>query len=178
MEGSITATRTLEQFFQSYREDVIGQEALIPLGDGSFRRLLYADWIASGRNYRPIEERMVAEILPLVANTHTETNTTGGAMTYAYRAARERIKQHVNAGPDDVLISAGSGMTRVINKFQRMLGMKWDEEKKRQCGAEERPVVFVTHMEHHSNHTSWLETAATVEIIRPTPSGGVDFYHL
>ena len=28
-----------------------------------------------------------------------------------------------------------------------------------------KPVVFVTHMEHHSNQTSWLETMAKVEVI-------------
>jgi selenocysteine lyase/cysteine desulfurase len=38
----------------------------------------------------------------------------------------------------------------------------------------ERPVVFITHMEHHSNHTSWLETNATVEIIPPSSDGLVD----
>jgi selenocysteine lyase/cysteine desulfurase len=41
-----------------------------------------------------------------------------------------------------------------------------------------RPVVFITHMEHHSNHTSWLETIATVEIIQPTKDGLVDLNYL
>jgi selenocysteine lyase/cysteine desulfurase len=33
-------------------------------------------------------------------------------------------------------------------------------------------------MEHHSNHISWLETIATVEIIRPDTNGHVDLEHL
>ena len=33
-------------------------------------------------------------------------------------------------------------------------------------------------MEHHSNHTSWLETLADVEIIRPDTNGDVDMNHL
>jgi selenocysteine lyase/cysteine desulfurase len=37
-----------------------------------------------------------------------------------------------------------------------------------------RPVVFVTHMEHNSNHISWLETIADVEIIRANENGNVD----
>ena len=37
-----------------------------------------------------------------------------------------------------------------------------------------RPIVFVTHMEHHSNQVSWLETIATVEIIKPDENGNVD----
>jgi selenocysteine lyase/cysteine desulfurase len=36
------------------------------------------------------------------------------------------------------------------------------------CVAErERPVVFITHMEHHSNQTSWYETNADVVVIEP-----------
>jgi len=41
-----------------------------------------------------------------------------------------------------------------------------------------RPVVFITHMEHHSNHTTWLETIADVEIINPNSEGLVDLNHL
>ncbi|GAJ16825.1 unnamed protein product, partial [marine sediment metagenome] len=31
----------------------------------------------------------------------------------------------------------------------------------------DQPVVFVTHMEHHSNHTSWYETIAEVIVLKP-----------
>jgi len=34
-----------------------------------------------------------------------------------------------------------------------------------------RPVVFISHMEHHSNQTSWLETIAKVEVIPPSEDG-------
>jgi hypothetical protein len=34
------------------------------------------------------------------------------------------IKKHVNANSDDVLITDGTGMTGVVNKFQRILGLK------------------------------------------------------
>jgi selenocysteine lyase/cysteine desulfurase len=37
-----------------------------------------------------------------------------------------------------------------------------------------RPVVLITHMEHHSNQTSWLETVADVEVIPPDAQGQVD----
>lgn len=163
----------MEKYFEQFRQHIIGIDQEIPVGNGSSRKILYADWIASGRNYRPIEERILNDIMPLVANTHTEANSTGGAMTHAYRLAKEKIKAHVNAGADDVIITASSGMTRVINKFQRILGVKGG-----QFPEGHRPVVFVTHMEHHSNQTSWLETCAEVEIIQPTPKGEVDFYHL
>jgi selenocysteine lyase/cysteine desulfurase len=75
-----------------------------------------------------------------------------------------------------VIITAGSGMTALINKFQRILGLKVPEQLKEYLNLPEelRPVVFVTHMEHHSNHTSWLETIADVIIIQPDKDGLVD----
>ena len=45
-------------------------------------------------------------------------------MTMAYHHARTIIKKHVNAGKDDVLITDGTGMTGVVNKFQRILGLR------------------------------------------------------
>ena len=116
--------------------------------------------------------------MPLVANTHTETSTTGMAMTHAYHTAQKLIKQHVNAGTDDIIITAGSGMTRMVNKLQRIMGLRWYGNKEGLPPEDKRPVVFITHMEHHSNQTSWLETIATVEIIQPTPDGLIDFNSL
>lgn len=67
-------------------------------------------------------------------------------------------------------------MTGVVNKFQRILGLRLHEKFKDQINLteSERPVVFITHMEHHSNQTSWLETIADVEIIQPDSNGLVD----
>ena len=69
-------------------------------------------------------------------------------------------------------------MTGLVNKFQRMLAMKANQDLNVVPPEEECPVVFITHMEHHSNHTSWLETMATVEIIQPTEDGLVDLSSL
>jgi selenocysteine lyase/cysteine desulfurase len=41
------------------------------------KKIIYADWTASGRLYQPIEEKLLKEIGPYVANTHTETSITG-----------------------------------------------------------------------------------------------------
>ncbi len=47
-----------------------------------------------------------------------------------------------------------------------------------QLPEELRPVVFVTHMEHHSNQTTWLETIADVVILDPDGKGLVDLNNL
>ncbi len=158
----------LEKHFSKFRKNIVGhhQEFETPFG---VRKMVYADWIASGRLYGPIEDKISHSLGPFVGNTHTETSETGLLMTGAYHRSHEIIKKHVNAGPEDVIITAGFGMTAVINKFQRILGLKYCGKRAHQkCLSErERPVVFITHMEHHSNQTSWYETNADVVIVEP-----------
>lgn len=161
-------TTALEKYFEPFRKNIVGidQEFDSPFGR---KKIIYTDWTASGRLYAPIEEKMLKDFGPFVANTHTETSVTGTAMTKAYHEARKIIKKHVNANDSDVLITCESGMTGAINKFQRILGLKIPENIKPHTNIpdEIRPVIFVTHMEHHSNQTSWLETIGTVVVIPP-----------
>jgi selenocysteine lyase/cysteine desulfurase len=167
-----TKETTLEQYFQQFRKNIIGidQEFESPYGS---KKIIYTDWTASGRLYRPIEEKLMNAFGPFVANTHTETTVSGTAMTKAYHHARNIIKKHVNANKNDVLITDGTGMTGVVNKFQRILGIKVPENLKDfiTIPIEKKPVVFISHMEHHSNQTSWLETIADVEVIPSTEDG-------
>jgi len=111
----------LEIYFQQFRENIVGINQTFDTPSG-LKPIIYTDWTASGRLYRPIEEKLLNEFGPFVANTHTETSITGSAMTMAYHKARSIIKQHVKANSDDVLITDGTGMTGVVNKFQRILG--------------------------------------------------------
>lgn len=170
---------SLEQYFAPYRENIVGHRRPF-IGPYGEKEVIYADWTASGRLYRSIEEKMTEVVAPFIGNTHSESNITGGLMTQAYHRAHQIIKQHVNAGPDDVIITAGAGMTAVVNKFQRILGLRVPEQLKPYLKIPEalRPVVFVTHMEHHSNQTSWLETIADVVVIPATSNGLIDVQFL
>jgi len=162
----------LEQYFSQFRKHIVGNQQTFnsPFGE---KEIIYTDWTASGRLYRPIEEKILNDFGPYVANTHTETSTTGAVMTLAYHKARNIIKEHVNASKDDVLITEGSGMTGVINKFQRILGLKINESLQEfaQVPEELKPIVFISHMEHHSNQTSWLETIAEVVVVPCNDAG-------
>jgi selenocysteine lyase/cysteine desulfurase len=166
---------SLEKYFDLFKKNIVGFNATYnsPYGE---QKIIYADWIASGRLYEPIERKMLEQFGPYVANTHTETSETGTLMTHSYHYAQKLIKKHVNAGPNDVLIQAGFGMTSVINKLQRILGLKGcGLLRNKQCLKEmDRPVVFLTHMEHHSNQTSWYETICDVVIIEPDENLLVD----
>ncbi|NVN95185.1 MAG: aminotransferase class V-fold PLP-dependent enzyme [Bacteroidetes bacterium] len=169
----------MESYFEKFRQETIGHNLHFQTPYG-LKKMIYADWVASGRLYAPIERKMAEEIGPYVGNTHTLTSETGTMMTNAYHLALKKIKQHVNSGPNDVIITFGSGMTAVINKLQRILGLKF-------CGNltgkpclkdSERPVVFITHMEHHSNHTSWFATSADVVLLKPDKDLQVDLNEL
>ena len=163
---------SLEKYFNQFRAHIVGidQKFQSPYGE---QDLIYTDWTASGRLYHPIEHKILHKFGPFIANTHTETSTSGAAMTLAYHEARKIIKRHVNANSNDVLITAGSGMTGVVNKFQRILGLKVSENLKEHTNIPEdlRPIVFISHMEHHSNQTSWLETIADVVIVPSNDKG-------
>jgi selenocysteine lyase/cysteine desulfurase len=168
-----TSHSSLEQYFERFRQNTIGQKLRIDTPIGQLP-MLYADWIASGRLYQPIEDKISSVIGPYMANTHTESNTSGRVMTEAYHQARELIKRHVGADEKDVLISSGSGMTSVINKMQRILGLRTHERYRtavRPSSKAETPIVFLTHMEHHSNQTSWLECLVDVEVIPADKQG-------
>ena len=66
------STGSLEAWFAPFRAQVIGHDLHDQQvrGDG---RVVYADWTASGRLYRPIEDYLADVLGPYVANTHTET---------------------------------------------------------------------------------------------------------
>ena len=197
----MAATSTLEKYFEPFRKNIIGSDQVFNAPFGK-KKIVYADWTASGRCYGPIEERMQQDIMPFLANTHTETTVTGTLMTRAYEEAKMIVKQHVHAGEGDVLIFTGSGMTGAVNKLQRILGLRMPERimdyviqsklppiddaegnaikihniftDYLQLDEALKPLVFVTHMEHHSNQTTWLETIASVEIIPCNEAGDVD----
>lgn len=193
-------TSALQDYFQSFRRNIIGIDTSFstPFGE---EKIVYADWTASGRAYKPIEDRIQNNIMPFLGNTHTETTATGMAMTRAYEKSKQIIKNHVNANDNDVLIFAGSGMTGAINKLQRLMGLRLPERivdyvkpgyltetSERENNPPKmqeflhhcldldlrlKPVVFISHMEHHSNQTSWLETIADVEIIPGNSEGNI-----
>jgi selenocysteine lyase/cysteine desulfurase len=158
---------SLEEHFAPFAEDIVGRNAVVDSHHG-VQALIYADWVASGRAYEPIERVIKNMVLPKYGNTHTDDSETGTRTTAIYHESKEYIREHVGGSEDDVVITVGSGMTGAIDRLQRILGFKNDS-----CESllDPKPVVFVTHMEHHSNHTSWLECDVDVVIIAADEDG-------
>ncbi|WP_136468630.1 aminotransferase class V-fold PLP-dependent enzyme [Flagellimonas onchidii] len=158
--------KSYEQYFEKIRNNIIGNSSSFqsPYGE---QKILYADWIAGGRLYGPIEKKISSFVGPMMANTHSFSSETGKASTYAYQHARKLIKKHVNANEEDVLVTTGTGMTGALARLHRLLGIRCPETlgKKIAVPEKDRPVVFISHKEHHSNQVPWMETIADVVMV-------------
>ncbi len=146
---------------QVIHQGVIGRDAVI---DGPFgpRPMIYADYIASGRALRPLEEWVMENVLPWYANSHTGASPCGGPTTRMRRAGRAAIAECVPAGPEHAVIFTGSGATAGINRLVHLLG------------AGPGMTVLIGPYEHHSNILPWRESGAKVIEIAEAATGGPD----
>lgn len=164
---SLTGPRLLERL----REGLIGENAMIE-GPYGRRKLVYADYVASGRALVQVERFVLEEVLPWYANSHTEASHCGMRMTRMRRAARAAIAQAVGADDECAVIFAGSGATAGINRLVRLLDIGGA------AARGEKPLVLIGPYEHHSNILPWRESGAEVVEIGEAPLGGPDLVAL
>jgi selenocysteine lyase/cysteine desulfurase len=168
---------------ETIRAAVVGNDYAVP-GPFGPRRVTYADYTASGRSLAFIEDYIRDVVLPLYANTHTESSGTGLQTTRFREDARRIIKHALNAGDDYVLLFTGSGATGAVAHLIGVLGLRipsrLDDEYA--LGAmipdADRPVVFVGPFEHHSNELPWRESVADVVRIDEDEDGHIDLDQL
>ncbi|MEO5964631.1 MAG: aminotransferase class V-fold PLP-dependent enzyme [Candidatus Limnocylindrales bacterium] len=166
------------------RASVIGDDEAVA-GPYGIRRVTYADYTASGRSLSFIEDYIRDAVLPLYANTHTESSGTGLQTTRFREEARRLVLDGCGGDPDrHAVIFCGSGSTAAINRLVDVLNLRIPANLDDRWGLrghippEARPVVFIGPYEHHSNELPWRESIADVVTIREDRDGYIDLAQL
>lgn len=148
------------------RAGLIGERVPI-MGPFGEKELIYADYTASGRALRQVEDFILNKVLPYYANSHTESSYCGAFITGLREEARTLIGDHVNASDDCSVIFTGSGATSAINRLVALSGVA-------DIAADSPPVILVGPYEHHSNILPWRESGGVVVEIPEGEGGGPD----
>ncbi|MCZ6630237.1 MAG: aminotransferase class V-fold PLP-dependent enzyme [Actinobacteria bacterium] len=169
---------------EKIHDSIIGKDTAVETPFG-LRRVTYADYTASGRSLSFIEDYIRTQVLPMYANTHTETSGTGLQTTRFREDARDIIKSCIGANNDEhAVIFAGNGATGAVDRLIGILGLRIPDslEQEYHLGdaipANRRPVVFVGPYEHHSNELPWRESIADVVEINEDSDGQIDLIEL
>ena len=169
---------------EKIHDSVIGKDTAVETPFG-LRRVTYADYTASGRSLSFIEDYIRTQVLPMYANTHTETSGTGLQTTRFREDARDIIKRCLGANNDEhAVIFAGNGATGAVDRLIGILGLRIPDslEQEYHLGdaipANRHPVVFVGPYEHHSNELPWRESIADVVEINEDADGQIDLTEL
>src|SRR5438105_5320386 len=169
-----------QRLIETIRGSIIGDDDAV-MGPFGLRRVTYADYTASGRSLGFIEDYIRTAVLPLYANTHTESSGTGLQTGRFREEARAIIRDAVGANPNDhVVIFTGSGSTGAINKLVDVLNIRLPADLddrydlRSRIPPEERPVVFIGPYEHHSNELPWRESVVDLVTIPEDIDGRID----
>jgi selenocysteine lyase/cysteine desulfurase len=151
----------------SLAASIIGKGATVhgPLGP---QPLLYADYAASGRALREVEDFVLEHVLPVYANPHTQASHCGRTINALRRSARAEIARFCGADAGDAVIFAGSGATAGLQKLVRLFGADLPDAEGR------RALVLLGPYEHHSNLLPWRESGAEVIELPEGAEGGPD----
>jgi selenocysteine lyase/cysteine desulfurase len=159
------AEMTAPNLIERLRAGTIGEgmEFQTPFGT---RKLVYADYVASGRALRQVETFMLDHVLPIYANSHSEASFCGASITRLREAGRAEIARLCGADARYATIFTGAGATAGLNRAVALLGVP------EALAAGRKVQVFIGPYEHHSNILPWRESGAEVIEITESPNGG------
>ena len=173
-----------DALIERIRASVIGDDEAVA-GPFGIRRVTYADYTASGRALTFVEDWIREAVLPLYANTHTESSGTGLQTTRFREDARAIIRDAVGGTKDrHAVIFTGAGMTGAINLLVGVLELRIPAGLEDRFGLrkhiplDQRPVVFIGPYEHHSNELPWRESIADVVTIGEDQDGRISLERL
>ncbi len=114
---TVTDPQTLSNYIN---ENIIGRDVTF---EGPFgrRKVVYCDYIASGKSLKFIEDFISNEVLTHYGNTHTTTSVTSMQTTLYRHESRDIIRNAVNASEHDSVLFTGHGCTGAVHKLVNAL---------------------------------------------------------
>jgi len=129
------------QLLTSLQANFIGRDTEYPTVDGNRGPRIYLDSAASTLMMGPAYD-VGHEFLEHYASTHSDLHYAARGASLAFEWAHEKVLQFVDASADTYCtFFAGSGATAGFNRMAASLSR----------ARQERDVVLVSEMEHHSN---------------------------
>jgi len=113
-------------------------------------KVIFADYIASGRVSPYIEEWLIKNIYPYYANTHSNASC-GIMMKNEINKTKQQIRQLYNLRPSHQIIFTGNGTTGAINHLTNLIDYK----------KYTKINIYVSVYEHYSNYLPWAEIVKT-----------------
>ena len=161
--------KELEKHFFEFKKNIIG-ELDTQRKNLYGKEILYADWAASGRMYKPIEERIIEQYGPYYSNLHSEGNYISDVMSEEYEKSKKSIKKHFGASDDYFVLARGYGMTAVSVHLVEMF--------KNQGFEPDETVVIMSEYEHNSNFLVWKKMKFIIEILKNEENGQINLNDL
>lgn len=148
------------------RENIVGinETFISPYGR---KKIIYADYTATSRLYKPIERQILNDFAPLNGNTHTNSSRVGMFMTNCYEESLSIINNGINGSRKFTVLPLGGGATSAIYRIIEILNLK--------CGgaSNKNTIVFLSHLEHNSNYLVWIKNGFKVVVVRCGENGKV-----
>lgn len=130
--------------------------------------LVYLDNAATTQKPQAVLDRLMTYYQTENANVHRGVHTLSDRATTQYEAARETVREFINAkSTAEVLFTRGT--TTSLN---------WVADRLGEAVISEGDEILISYMEHHSNLIPWQEvakkTGATLNYIELTADGCLD----
>jgi cysteine desulfurase/selenocysteine lyase len=140
------------QHNSNYASFFIGIDTKVPLLNGSQSRYVNLDNAASTPSLKSAKEA-VENFLPYYSSVHRGNGYKSQLSTHVYETARDAILKFVNANPEEHICIFGKNTTDAINKLAHRFPFN-----------DQRNIVIVSGMEHHSNDLPWRGIAKTIHV--------------
>lgn len=112
------------KYFNLLFNGTIGKNLISKSPFGHETLIIYADYTATGRGFKPIEDYMTNEILPYYANIHSCGVFLADQIQSFRNQSKDVLRKYINANNKNSVIFVGQGATSASNKLTNILCIK------------------------------------------------------